>query len=99
MARTESKAIMGYHLPIEAHHHSAILSLIAPATLLFDPFAGEGVFLETAARAWNVTPYANELDGDYGRFWSRGLSCCRWNPSRGSSPYVTMRLIQSIGTA
>lgn len=66
MARAESKAIMGY-LPIEVHHHPAILSLIAPATSatrLLDPFAGEGVFLEAAAHAWNVTPYANELDGE-----------------------------------
>lgn len=66
MARAESKAIMGY-LPIDTHHHPTILSLIAPATpatRLLDPFAGEGVFLETAARAWNVTPYANELDGE-----------------------------------
>lgn len=66
MARAESKAIMGY-LPIEERHHAAILSLInpaTPATRLLDPFAGEGEFLEVAAKAWNVTPYANELDGD-----------------------------------
>src|SRR2546430_1501591 len=31
---------------------------------LLDPFAGEGLFLEVAAKAWNVMPYANELDGD-----------------------------------
>ncbi|MBI5928194.1 MAG: hypothetical protein HY862_02715 [Chloroflexi bacterium] len=66
MARAESKAIMGY-LPIDAHHHPAILSLITPATpatRLLDPFAGEGAFLAVAAQAWNVTPYANELDGE-----------------------------------
>ena len=66
MARNESKAIMGY-LPIEAKHHTAITSLVAPATpthKLLDPYAGEGEFLEVAAQAWNVTPYANELDGD-----------------------------------
>jgi hypothetical protein len=66
MARAESKMIMGY-LPIEPKHHAAILSLIAPATpavRLLDPFAGEGAFLEAAAKVWNVTPYANELDGD-----------------------------------
>ena len=66
MARNESKAIMGY-LPIEAKHHDAILSLVAPATpnhRLLDPFAGKGEFLDVAAKAWNVTPYANELDGD-----------------------------------
>lgn len=66
MARAESKMIMGY-LPIEPKHHAAILSLVAPATpavRLLDPFAGEGAFLEAAAKAWNLTPYANELDGE-----------------------------------
>ncbi len=65
MARAESKIIMGY-LPIEPHHHPAILSLVMPATpavKLLDPFAGDGLFLHVAAQAWNVTPYANELDG------------------------------------
>ncbi|MCB9455177.1 MAG: hypothetical protein H6671_04220 [Anaerolineaceae bacterium] len=41
MARTESKAIMGY-LPIEERHYPALLSLVAPATpshRLLDPFA------------------------------------------------------------
>ena len=64
MARSESKAIMGY-LPVEAKHHAAITSLITPATLatrLLDPFAGDGYFLDVAAKAWKVTPYANELD-------------------------------------
>ena len=66
MARAESKMIMGY-LPIEPKHHAAILSLVAPAThavRLLDPFAGEGAFLDVAAQAWNVTPFANELDGE-----------------------------------
>ncbi|MBE2269366.1 MAG: hypothetical protein IAE80_14120 [Anaerolinea sp.] len=66
MARAESKMIMGY-LPIEERHYPALLSLVAPATpavRLLDPFAGEGAFLEAAAKAWNVTPYANELDGE-----------------------------------
>ncbi|MBZ0283467.1 MAG: DUF6094 domain-containing protein [Anaerolineae bacterium] len=66
MARSESKMVMGY-LPIESRHHQAILSLVAPATpttKILDPFAGEGEFLDTAAKAWNVTPYANELDGE-----------------------------------
>ncbi|MBN8590622.1 MAG: hypothetical protein J0M33_02645 [Anaerolineae bacterium] len=66
MARASSKAIMGY-LPIEERHYPALLSLVQPATLahrLLDPFAGEGAFLEAAARAWNLTPYANELDGE-----------------------------------
>lgn len=64
MARSESKAIMGY-LPVEAKHHEAITSLItpaSPATRLLDAFAGDGYFLDVAAKAWNVTPYANELD-------------------------------------
>ncbi|MCC6615318.1 MAG: hypothetical protein IT320_17720 [Anaerolineae bacterium] len=66
MARAESKMIMGY-LPIEERHYSALLSLVAPAApavRLLDPFAGEGAILEAAARAWHVTPYANELDGE-----------------------------------
>jgi superfamily II DNA or RNA helicase len=66
MARAESKMVMGY-LPIEPHHHPAILSLVMPATpgvKLLDPFAGDGRFLDVAAQAWNVTPYANELDGE-----------------------------------
>src|SRR5829696_7939382 len=66
MARAESKAVMGY-LPIEPKHHATILSLIQPANTehkLLDPFAGEGEFLEVAAKHWNLTPYANELDGE-----------------------------------
>ena len=64
MARLESKVIMGY-LPIEERHHQAIFSLITPATpdhKLLDPMAGAGEFLHVASKAWNVTPYANELD-------------------------------------
>ena len=64
MARPQSKAIMGY-LPFLEKHHEALTSLISPAspaTRLLDPFAGDGYFLEVAAKAWNVTPYANELD-------------------------------------
>jgi hypothetical protein len=66
VARLTSKEKLGY-LPIDRHHHEAILSLVTPATpvhRLLDPFAGEGEFLEVAANQWNVTPYANELDGD-----------------------------------
>ena len=66
MARAESKMIMGF-LPIQERHYPALLSLVAPASpavRMLDPFAGEGAFLEAAAAAWNVTPYANELDGE-----------------------------------
>jgi 16S rRNA G966 N2-methylase RsmD len=66
MSRLESKQKMGF-LPIEERHYPALLSLVQPATpvhRLLDPFAGEGAFLEAAARAWNMTPYANELDGE-----------------------------------
>jgi superfamily II DNA or RNA helicase/16S rRNA G966 N2-methylase RsmD len=66
MARAESKQILGY-LPTSLHHYEAILSLVSPAnpaTRILDPYAGEGEFLEAAAQAWNVTPYANELDGE-----------------------------------
>jgi len=65
MSRMENRAVMGF-FAIEPRHHAAILSLVAPATSahrLLDPFAGEGEFLEAAAQAWNITPYANELDG------------------------------------
>lgn len=71
MARAESKMIMGY-LPIEERHYPTLLSLVAPATptvRLLDPFAGEGRFLEAAATAWKLTPYANELDGE------RAMAC------------------------
>lgn len=66
MARLESRTIMGF-LEIEKKHHTAILSLVTPVTptyKLLDPFAGEGTFLEAAASAWQMTPYANELDGE-----------------------------------
>ena len=66
MSRMENREVMGFY-PIETRHHPAILSLVAPATpatRILDPFAGEGEFLEVAANAWNVTPYANELDGE-----------------------------------
>ena len=66
MSRLLSQVKMGYY-PIEEQHYPAILSLVAPATpahKLLDPFAGEGAFLEAAARAWGMTPYANELDGE-----------------------------------
>jgi len=65
VARAISKENLGYY-PLEHKHHSAILSLVTPATpayKLLDPFAGEGEFLGAAAKQWNVTPYANELDG------------------------------------
>ena len=66
MSRSISKSITGYY-KIDSAHHDAILSLVAPATpqhKMLDPFAGEGEFLEVASKHWNVTPYANELDGD-----------------------------------
>jgi superfamily II DNA or RNA helicase len=66
MSRLENKQVMGY-FAVEERHYPALLSLVQPATSahrLLDPFAGEGAFLETAARAWNMTPYANELDGE-----------------------------------
>jgi tRNA G10 N-methylase Trm11 len=35
-----------------------------PGVRLLDPFAGEGAFLDAAAKAWNLTPYANALAGE-----------------------------------
>ena len=64
MSRMENKVVMGY-FAIDEKHHEALTSLVAPATSahkLLDPFAGEGKFLEVAAQAWRMTPYANELD-------------------------------------
>jgi hypothetical protein len=66
MSRLENRVVMGF-FAIDSKHHMAITSLVAPATAahrLLDPFAGEGEFLEVAAQAWNVTPFANELDGE-----------------------------------
>lgn len=66
MSRPENRVVMGY-FAIEPKHHAAILSLVQPASpdhKLLDPFAGEGEFLEIAAKAWNLSPYANELDGE-----------------------------------
>ena len=50
---------------------------LTPAVRLLDPFAGEGAFLEAAAKAWNLTPYANELDGE------RAAACiARFGPTQ-----------------
>ena len=71
MARSESKAIMGY-LPIEAKHHAAIVSLVAPATLahkLLDPFAGQAAMLVRKTRgAGGLDVLAVDLDVDV---WTR----------------------------
>ena len=63
MSRTFSKEIMGFYA-IDPKHHAAITSLVAPATpahKLLDPYTGEGKFLDVAAKAWHMTPYANDL--------------------------------------
>ncbi|MEO0562096.1 MAG: DUF6094 domain-containing protein, partial [Chloroflexota bacterium] len=61
-----SKQKLGYY-PFPQEHTDFVLQLLkprsAPARML-DPFAGKGEFLLTAARHWNLTPYANELDKD-----------------------------------
>lgn len=65
MSRPENRMVMGY-FAFDEKHHPALLSLVQPATTahkLLDPFAGEGHVLEAMAKAWRVTPYANELDG------------------------------------
>ncbi len=93
MSRMENREVMGFFV-IEPKHHAAILSLVAlgtPAHKLLDPFAGEGAFLEAAAHAWHVTPYANELDGQ------RAARCVeRFGPKQAVRCDVE-RLIASSG--
>lgn len=65
MPRLESIAIGGfYELPPQ--HLAPIASLFAPAQRgkMLDPCAGEGDALQHLASAWNLEPYANELDHD-----------------------------------
>jgi len=94
MARAESKMVMGY-LPIEPHHHPAIISLMMPATpavKLLDPFAGDGLFLDVAAQAWNVTPYANELDGE------RAQACIeRFGPKQAVASQEVINIFDAAG--
>jgi hypothetical protein len=64
MSRLTSIEKGGYYaFPDE--HLAAVASLFAPANQggkLLDPCAGEGRALEHLARAWNLTPHANEID-------------------------------------
>src|SRR4051812_7801097 len=64
MTRLTSIEKGGYY-PFPDEHLAAVASLFAPARhggKLLDPVAGEGRALDHLARAWNLTPYANELD-------------------------------------
>ncbi len=51
------------HLPAVA----SLFALVASGGKLLDPCAGEGEALEQLAAAWQLTPYANELDTDRAR--------------------------------
>lgn len=65
-ARLTSIELGGYY-PAPRDQLPAIASLFAPASnggRLLDPCAGEGEALHHLAEAWQLTPYANELDTD-----------------------------------
>jgi len=65
-ARLTSIELGGYY-PAPRDQLPAIASLFAPASKggrLLDPCAGEGEALHHLAEAWQLTPYANELDTD-----------------------------------
>jgi hypothetical protein len=64
MTRLTSIEKGGYY-PYPADHLPALASIFAPDThggKLLDPCAGEGAALHFLANAWNLKPYANELD-------------------------------------
>ena len=66
MSRLISIEKAGFY-PTPVEHLPAIASLFEPALHggnLLDPCAGEGQALHHLAEAWQLTPYANELDTD-----------------------------------
>src|SRR5258708_15814659 len=73
MTRLTSIEKGGYY-PYPEDHLTALASLFAPDThggKLLDPCAGEGTALNHLANAWNLRPYANELDTE------RAAQCVR----------------------
>ena len=73
MTRLTSIEKGGYY-PYPEDHLPALASLFAPDThggKLLDPCAGEGTALHFLADAWNLRPYANELDTE------RAAQCVR----------------------
>src|SRR5574341_986268 len=57
--------IKGGYYPLPPEHLPALASLFKPSGeggRILDPVAGEGDALKVLAEAWNLTPYANELD-------------------------------------
>jgi hypothetical protein len=98
MSRMENREVMGF-FAIHPKHHATVTSLVAPATpahRLLDPFGGEGEFLEAAAKGWNVTLYANKLDGErvqkcIERFGSKQVVRCDvgWLRLKGKYPMYT----------
>src|SRR5512142_380376 len=65
MTRLTSVEKAGFY-PYPPEHLPALASLFAPArqpdAKFLDPCAGEGEALAFLAHAWNIVPYANELD-------------------------------------
>src|SRR5688572_20155817 len=64
MPRLESLVKGGFY-PFNADYLSHVSSLFAPTMnggKIIDPCAGEGEALHHLSQAWNLTPYANELD-------------------------------------
>ncbi|MCC7447123.1 MAG: hypothetical protein IT324_06890 [Anaerolineae bacterium] len=73
MTRLTSIEKGGYY-PYPEDHLPALASLFAPDThggKLLDPCAGEGTALQYLSNAWNLKPYANELDTE------RAAACVR----------------------
>ncbi len=73
MTRLTSIEKGGYY-PYPQDHLPALASMFAPDThggKLLDPCAGEGTALHYLSNAWNLRPYANELDME------RAAACMR----------------------
>lgn len=69
MARFASTAALGFY-PLEEEKLPLVANLFKPANVrgkMLDPFAGEGVALDYLSKAWNLEPYAIEIDEERSR--------------------------------